>query len=71
MLRLKSFRAKNLRSWAEVEITDLPDIVLFYGDNDSGKSNLLLGITLLGQMLAAVLADPSLADGRPVPSCCR
>ncbi|MBK8252393.1 MAG: AAA family ATPase [Polyangiaceae bacterium] len=44
MLRIKEFHAVNFRSLADVRLTDLPSIVLLYGENNTGKSNLLRAV---------------------------
>lgn len=41
MVYLREFRATNFRSLKEVHLKDLPDLVLFYGHNEAGKSNVL------------------------------
>jgi AAA15 family ATPase/GTPase len=38
---IQQFTVKNYRSLKHVHVGDLSNIVVFYGDNDSGKSNLL------------------------------
>jgi hypothetical protein len=41
MLRVAEMRVRNFRSLADVSVSDLPPVVLLYGDNDTGKSNFI------------------------------
>ncbi|MBM4321868.1 MAG: hypothetical protein FJ125_18505, partial [Deltaproteobacteria bacterium] len=53
MLRLTSFAARGFRSLAEVELADLPRVVLLYGENNVGKSNLIQAVDLWFRLLRA------------------
>lgn len=44
MIRLTRFHAQNFRSLADVRLDDLPEVVLLYGENDVGKSNILRAV---------------------------
>lgn len=41
MILIKKLRAQNFRSLANVMLENLPSVVLLYGENDAGKSNIL------------------------------
>ncbi|MGH8550290.1 MAG: hypothetical protein ACRERU_17150, partial [Methylococcales bacterium] len=43
-IHLTKFHAHDFRSLHEVELDDLPPVVLLYGENDTGKSNLIQAI---------------------------
>lgn len=40
-MHIKKFQVKNYRSLEDIRIGDLTSMVILYGDNDSGKSNVL------------------------------
>lgn len=64
-LRLTSFVARDFLSLRDVQLEDLPPVVLLYGENDTGKSNLIqaVGVWLrIAQALA--LATPKLCKRR-------
>ena len=44
MMRITSFAARNYRSLFDVHMEKIPSLVLLYGDNDAGKSNLIEAI---------------------------
>jgi hypothetical protein len=41
MVYVREFRATNFRSLRNLHLADLPDLVLLYGQNEAGKSNVL------------------------------
>jgi energy-coupling factor transporter ATP-binding protein EcfA2 len=41
MAFIRSFKARNFRTLVELELDDLPNLVLLYGPNEAGKSNLV------------------------------
>ncbi|HCK82280.1 MAG TPA: hypothetical protein PK880_10615 [Candidatus Competibacter sp.] len=43
-LHLTSFAARNFRSLRDVTVSDLPPVVLLYGENDTGKSNFIQAV---------------------------
>ena len=46
-MRVKRLTVENFRSFREVTLDDLSDIVILIGENDCGKSNLLEAIRVL------------------------
>ncbi len=57
MAKLRSIWAKNFRSIRELRLDDLPDVVVLFGENEAGKSNLLLAVSTLVQMLQELGPD--------------
>jgi AAA15 family ATPase/GTPase len=44
---IQSFKIKNYRSLKDINVGDLSTMVIFYGDNDCGKSNILAFLEIL------------------------
>ncbi|MDG4594584.1 MAG: AAA family ATPase [Candidatus Contendobacter sp.] len=64
-LRLTSFAARNFRSLCDVQVEDLPPVVLLYGENDTGKSNLIQAVGVWLRIVQALaLATPKLLKRR-------
>ena len=45
-MRVKRFKVRNFTSLVDVDLADLPDLVVFIGKNSAGKSNLLDALAL-------------------------
>lgn len=54
MTRLTSFHARNFRTLRDVSVDELPGVVLLYGTNDVGKSNLVLALQYWLQLLSEI-----------------
>ena len=64
-LRLTSFAARDFRSLRGVQVEDLPPVVLLYGENDTGKSNLIQAVGVWLRIVQALaLATPKLLKRR-------
>ena len=64
-LRLTSFAARDFRSLRDVQVEDLPPVVLLYGENDTGKSNLIQVVGVWLRIVQALaLATPKLIKRR-------
>ena len=64
-LRLTSFAARDFRSLRDVTVSDLPPVVLLYGENDTGKSNLIQAVGVWLKIVQALaLATPKLLKRR-------
>ncbi|MDS4060273.1 MAG: AAA family ATPase [Candidatus Contendobacter sp.] len=64
-MRLTSFAARNFRSLCDVQVEDLPPVVLLYGENDTGKSNLIQAVGVWLRIVQALaLATPKLLKRR-------
>jgi len=48
-VRIRSFQVWNFRSLASVTVGSLTDLVVFHGDNNTGKSNLLAALNFIFQ----------------------
>ncbi len=46
---IRKFKVTNFRSLKNVNLVDLSDVVVFFGDNDTGKSNLLAFLEIIFQ----------------------
>ena len=46
-MRIKYLRIRNFTSLVDVELSDLPNLVIFIGQNSSGKSNIIDAMALL------------------------
>ena len=46
-MRFKQLKIRNFKSLADVDLRELPDLVVFIGKNSSGKSNLLDALALM------------------------
>ena len=46
-MRIKSLKVQNFTSLADIDLPDLPNLVVFIGKNSSGKSNLIDALALL------------------------
>ena len=46
-MRLRQIKVRNFTSLVDVELSDLPDLVVLIGKNSSGKSNLIDAVALL------------------------
>ena len=46
-MRIKSLKVRNFTSLADIDLPDLPNLVVFIGKNSSGKSNLIDALALL------------------------
>ena len=46
-MKVKHFKVRNFTSLIDVELSDLPDLVVLIGKNSSGKSNLIDALALL------------------------
>ena len=46
-MKVKHFRVQNFTSLIDIDLTNLPDLVVFIGKNSSGKSNLIDALALL------------------------
>lgn len=46
-MRIKSLKVRNFTSLADIDLPDLPNLVVFIGKNSSGKSNLIDAVALL------------------------
>ena len=46
-MKIKDLKVKNFTSLADINLTNLPDLVVFIGKNSSGKSNIINAISLL------------------------
>jgi hypothetical protein len=55
MIRLTRFHAENFRSLVNIRLDDLPEVVLLYGENDVGKSNILRAVGAWLKLAAHVL----------------
>ena len=53
-MRFDRLLIENFRSIRSVELTEIPDIAVFYGENGSGKSNVLDAIELVWKVLELV-----------------
>lgn len=63
-MHIESFWVEGYRSFAErIRITDLGQVVTFFGVNNAGKSNLLRVIELLGRLMKLPLNDLSAQYG--------
>lgn len=64
-LRLTSFAARDFRSLRDIQVEDLPPVVLLYGENDTGKSNLIQAVGIWLRIVQALaLATPKLRKQR-------
>lgn len=64
-LRLTSFAARDFRSLRDVKVEGLPPVVLLYGENDTGKSNLIQAVGVWLRIVQALaLATPKLLRRR-------
>ncbi|MDZ7688430.1 MAG: ATP-binding protein [Halobacteriales archaeon] len=59
---MKSIEIENFRSIREVEAHNLNDVNVFYGKNNSGKSNILRSIKFLSQSSEGPYFDTDLGD---------
>ncbi len=67
MIRLKDIHAENFRSLADVRLTDLPPVVLFYGENNTGKSNLLRAVSTFLRLASWFWGATSQDPDAPAP----
>lgn len=65
-MRIRSFWAKGFRSLVDVRLENLGDFNVFYGENGSGKSNLLAALDVLFRLVPAYFR-PILNDRNPQP----
>lgn len=57
-LRLTSFAARNFRSLRDVVMSDLPpSFCLLYGENDTGKSNLIQAVGVWLRIVQALAPE--------------
>jgi hypothetical protein len=50
-MRIERLHVENFRSIRSLDLTDIPDIAVFYGPNGSGKSNVLAAIDAFWRLL--------------------
>lgn len=58
-IRLTKFYARDFRSLREVDLDDLPPVVLLYGENDTGKSNLIQAIGVWFRIIQSLAKSTS------------
>lgn len=65
-MRIEHLLIEDFRSIRSVELTEIPDIAVFYGKNGSGKSNVLDAIELAWKLLELVGASGGTTAAAPV-----
>ena len=66
-MRIERLHVENFRSIRSLDLTDIPDIAVFYGPNGSGKSNVLAAIDAFWRLLESG-AGIRFATVAPVPA---
>jgi hypothetical protein len=57
-MRIERLLIENFRSIRHVELVDIPDIAVFYGENGAGKSNVLAAVKVAWELALDLLSDP-------------
>ncbi len=66
-MRITHLTVENFRSIRKLELKDIPDVAVFYGENGTGKSNILRAVHLAWECVAAAAGGRAVAARPDAP----